>query len=335
MARPADPVKPVSQASRSSDGGTYSFWKRSVRGTMKPSSPRTLSSARYAATRGAVAPGSARSSNDWKSASNMRVNLGGRPGGGNPAPSPRAPREHQRGPAVDVDAPFERQRPISCDHRIGLRRQYPGQDDAGTGRRQMAQRRSDARQRAEQDIGEDQIERRAGADRARTDAVGCNDRDEATGAIAPDIVARGAHGSGIDVGREHAHAQGARRGDGEHAAAGADIENARRAPPRAQCLADRVECQQATARGAVMPGAESERRLDLDADAVARHAGAVMSAMNDEAPGGDRRQSGKPLANPVRRFDAAEAQSRGRRWSGRRLYRSPHGGAGAPRRAMD
>jgi hypothetical protein len=35
---PADPEKPVSQASRSADLGTYSPWCSSARGTMKPSS---------------------------------------------------------------------------------------------------------------------------------------------------------------------------------------------------------------------------------------------------------------------------------------------------------
>ena len=51
-------MKPVSQASRSAQGGTYSFWYSSARGTMKPSRPRRANSARSAATRGAVAPGS-------------------------------------------------------------------------------------------------------------------------------------------------------------------------------------------------------------------------------------------------------------------------------------
>ena len=38
-AMPAEPAKPVSQARRSSDGGQYSFWCSSDRGTTKPSSP--------------------------------------------------------------------------------------------------------------------------------------------------------------------------------------------------------------------------------------------------------------------------------------------------------
>ena len=43
---PAEPVKPVSQASRSDDFGTYSPWCSSARGTMKPSSDSSFSLAR-------------------------------------------------------------------------------------------------------------------------------------------------------------------------------------------------------------------------------------------------------------------------------------------------
>ena len=102
---------------------------------------------------------------------------------------------------------------------------------------------------------------------------------------------------GIDVGRQHAPTQCAGGGDGEHARAGAEIENA---PSSAadQRLAQPVERQQAAARGAVMAGAEGQRRLDLDADAIERHAGAIMGAVHDEAPGRDRRQSGEAFAAP-------------------------------------
>ena len=48
-----------------------------------------------------------------------------------------------------------------------------------------------------------------------------------------------------------------------------------------------------------MAGAESQRRLDLDADAVDRNAGAVMRAVNDEAAGGDGSQPGEAFAHPI------------------------------------
>ena len=75
-------------------------------------------------------------------------------------------------------------------------------------------------------------------------------------------------------------------GDRQHAGAGAEIEHAPR-PPGFQHM---IEQQQAAARGAVMAGAERQRRLDLDADLVGRHPRAVVLAMHDETPGRDRDQ---------------------------------------------
>ena len=51
-----------------------------------------------------------------------------------------------------------------------------------------------------------------------------------------------------------------------------------------------IEQQQAAARGAVMAGAERQRRLDLDAELVGQDSRAVMPAVHDEAPGADRNQ---------------------------------------------
>ena len=48
-----------------------------------------------------------------------------------------------------------------------------------------------------------------------------------------------------------------------------------------------------------MAGAEGERRLDFDADPVDRDAGAVVGAVHDKTAGGDRRQAGETLADPV------------------------------------
>ena len=91
----------------------------------------------------------------------------------------------------------------------------------------------------------------------------------------------------------------------------------RDAAPLAQRLAEPIERQQAAARGAVMAGAEGERRLDLDADAVGRDAGAIMRAVHDEAAGRDRRQSGEASRDPVLRRDALEAERLGGRGAGR------------------
>ena len=71
------------------------------------------------------------------------------------------------------------------------------------------------------------------------------------------------------------------RRDRQHAGAGAEIEHAPRAPP----LRQSIERQQAAARGAVVAGTESKRRLDFDADGVDRHPRAVMGAVHDKAAG--------------------------------------------------
>ena len=75
-----------------------------------------------------------------------------------------------------------------------------------------------------------------------------------------------------------------------------------------RAFADMIERQQAAAGRTVMTGAERQRRFDLDADVVRRHAAAIMRAVNDEAAGGDGLQSGETLADPVLRGDALEAQ---------------------------
>src|ERR1700722_1361830 len=168
---PAEPVKPVSQASRSSAAGTYSFWWRSARGTMKPVNPRWASSVRSALTRGALAAPSGGSSNDWKRASNMGGTLLTTPGGGNgPQPRSRAGAEagaqHQRHPALEMDAVLEHQ-PVGAvggKRGIRLRRQQAGKHHASMRAHERCHRGCHPLERAEKDVGEDEIERRAGAE---------------------------------------------------------------------------------------------------------------------------------------------------------------------------
>ena len=63
---PAEPVKPVSHASRSACPGTYSDWCSSARGTTKPCTPADAIAARSAAMRPAPAARSPASSKLWK-----------------------------------------------------------------------------------------------------------------------------------------------------------------------------------------------------------------------------------------------------------------------------
>src|SRR5581483_1728926 len=73
---PAEPVNPVNQAKRSSDGGTYSFCWLSARGTRKPVRLRRISSSRNAASRAGISVAASGSSNVWKCASNIAFLLG-------------------------------------------------------------------------------------------------------------------------------------------------------------------------------------------------------------------------------------------------------------------
>ncbi len=142
------------------------------------------------------------------------------------APRPLAADQDQRGPAVEIDPPFERKAAIGRDSGVGLGRQQAGQHDTRTGRGEPRERRGEALQRPQQDIGEDEIVGRAFVEFWSGDAVGFYHLDETAGAIERGIGAGRAHGAAVDVGCEHGPPQGAGRRDGEHARAGAEIENA-------------------------------------------------------------------------------------------------------------
>ena len=96
-------------------------------------------------------------------------------------------------------------------------------------------------------------------------------------------------------------------GNRQHAGAGAEIEHA----ARAVSFQDVIEQQQAAARGAVVAGAERQRRLDLDAELVGRNPFAVMLAVHDEAPGRDRDQVLEAGPDPVLGLDRIEIDGPG------------------------
>ena len=127
------------------------------------------------------------------------------------------------------------------------------------------------------------------------------------GTVQPGVGAGDADRFGVDVGCQHALPQGAGRRNGKHATAGAEIENAQASPaPR---FAEAVERQEAAARGAVVAGAESERRLDLDADPVGRNVGAVVGTVNEKPPGPDGLEACEALSHPVLRGRRARRQA--------------------------
>ena len=113
---------------------------------------------------------------------------------------------------------------------------------------------------------------------------------------------------GIDVAEPDLAAQRLGGGDGEHARAAADVDDALR--PAA--LEQPVEMNEAAARGAVMAGAEGEPRLDLDADVVQANPRAIMAPMDEKAPGPHRREAGERARHPVAFLgDAEDRRARG------------------------
>ena len=134
------------------------------------------------------------------------------------------------------------------------------------------------------------------------EAGGADDLHPMSGLVETGVVAGGAHRGGIDVARQHRAVQRLRRSNGEHAGAGAEIEHA----PRIMRLQHLIEQQQAAAGGAVMAGAECQRRLDLDAELVGRHQQPVVAAVHDETPGADRHQIFKARLDPVLGLDRVE-----------------------------
>ena len=81
-----------------------------------------------------------------------------------------------------------------------------------------------------------------------------------------------------------------------------------------------IQQQQATARGAVVTGAERERGLYLDGDFVGRHLCAIMPAMHDKPAGAHRDQFLQRRLDPIRGFDDVETDSRCGLRAGRGTY---------------
>ena len=75
-----------------------------------------------------------------------------------------------------------------------------------------------------------------------------------------------------------------------------------------------------------MAGAEGERGLDLDADALRGNPVAVMRAVNDEAAGLDRLEAFQARLHPVLRLHRLEAHACRRRLVGGQRDQLPDGG---------
>ena len=153
---------------------------------------------------------------------------------------------------------------------------------------------------------------RAGA-RCVRDAVRLHHLDHRRDAVEPGIGARDAHGA-----RSMSVASTRRRSARAAAMARTPlpVPRSRIRPPRrlARCgLAGSATCraverEQAAARGAVMAGAEGERRLDLDADPVRRHAARSCAPCTTKRPAATGVSPARLSRTQSLRRDAREAQ---------------------------
>ena len=106
-------------------------------------------------------------------------------------------------------------------------------------------------------------------------------------AIEGRIQSRDSHGFGVDIGGERFAFCCLRSGDGQHARAATEIQNAFRLALFQNC----IKGEQAARRGAVMAGSESGSRINLKRHAAMAPAFAVMGAVEKKSSGYDGRQA--------------------------------------------
>ena len=170
------------------------------------------------------------------------------------------------------------------------------QDENAAAPCKLPQAGGELQQRLGQDVGHHGIEGRPRIGVRRFAAIANGQADAPCHAVLAAVLARDRDGDGIDVGGggPGAMREGFGGGDGEHAGAGAEIEDGTRFDRGGQ----RADGQEATLRRAVVRGAESAARIDLDGP-LRDGAGAVVAAVYDEAAGAHRRQRLLRLRDPV------------------------------------
>jgi hypothetical protein len=190
-----------------------------------------------------------------------------------------------------------------------LARQQAGEHGDAAGGERAREILRHQHQRARQDVGEDEVERRGAAQHPVAIAVAAPDIDQRGDAVGAGVARGDAHRLGIDVARRDLAAPGLRRGDGEDAGAGAHVEHA---PPRTSPR-QAIEREQAAARRGVLASAEGGGGVDDERDAARRRAAAMVRAVDEIAPGGERREARLVLGEPVARGHALDGDVRRRR----------------------
>lgn len=124
-----------------------------------------------------------------------------------------------------------------------------------------------------------------GADRARAEAGRHDRRHPARDTVQTRVVTRDGDGDRIDVARHDRRLGAPGDRDGKHARSRPEVEGVddRAAPGKP------VDGDQAPGRRAVVAGPEGEASVDLDGDVVREGAAAIVTAVDEEAPGAHRR----------------------------------------------
>ena len=158
-----------------------------------------------------------------------------------------------------------------------------------------------------EDVGEDEIVWSAIAQSGMLKAGRRHRAHPWRDAVENGVGARGLNRNGVDVARDHRLAQRLCGGDGQHAGAGANVQNG----IGAAALEDIIEHQQAAARGAVVAGSKGERSLNLQRNVVLAHGVTVMGAMHQKAPGAHGGQPMQRGGDPVLLGHAREGHGGG------------------------
>ena len=198
-------------------------------------------------------------------------------------------------------------RRIGREHARHVARQEAGEDQRAAAGEHCGKRRGEPSQRPGEDVREDEVEAPAPPRERVPDAGRGVEAQMRRDRVQPRVVARDRDGDRIDVAGDDALLQRLRGGKRQDAGAGADVEHA----PRPLALQRAGEGEEAAARRAVMPGAEGERRLDLDRKVVRPDRRLVMDAVDEEASGPHRLQPVERGLDPVLLLEAREGGALG------------------------
>src|SRR5271166_3357972 len=215
-----------------------------------------------------------------------------------------SPPQPEARPALEVYSAGEMEalRAPRCEYAGYVGDKKTGDNGVAVGGRGGGERRREQPQRFCQDVGENDVEGRAFAQKL----VLHPPRDARPAKLANPVQPRIGVGDldrhWIDIAEPHLPFEDFTRRDRQHAGAAADVENLLR--PAA--LEKPVEMEEAAAGRAVMAGAEGEAGLYLDGDVACADFRPVVAAMDEKASGPDRLKTGKRIRHPVALFRRPE-----------------------------